>query len=94
MTKVEIANRVAKETGLTKTKASEAVESLLTILKEALKNEERLEFRGFGVFRVRKRKARTGRNPRTGEEAPISEGRTIKFKPGKEFKEAIINQGE
>jgi nucleoid DNA-binding protein len=94
LTKVEIAHRVAKETGLTKTKASEAVESLLAIIKEALKNEERLEFRGFGVFRVRKRKARIGRNPRTGEEAPISEGRTIKFKPGKEFKEAIISQGE
>lgn len=89
MTRLDIAKAVAKEANLTQQKANEAVVELFNVLKEAMRNGERIECRGFGIFVVRDRNSRTGRNPRTGEEAPILEGKTIKFKPGKEFKEQV-----
>ncbi len=89
MTRLDIAKIVANEANLTQQKANDAVMGLFTILKEALQNGERIECRGFGIFVVRDRSPRIGRNPRTGEEAPISKGKTIKFKPGKEFKERV-----
>jgi DNA-binding protein HU-beta len=89
MTRLDIAKIVASETNLTQQKANEAVVGLFNVLKEALKRGERIECRGFGIFMVRDRNPRIGRNPRTGEEAPISKGKTIKFKPGKEFKERV-----
>jgi DNA-binding protein HU-beta len=91
MTRLDIAKVVASEANLTQQKANEAVVELFNVLKEALKQGERIECRGFGIFTVRERSPRVGRNPRTGEEAPISKGRTIKFKPGKEFKELVAN---
>ncbi len=91
MTRLDIAKIVANETNLTQQKANEAVMGLFDVLKEALKEGERIECRGFGIFTVRDRSPRVGRNPRTGEEAPISEGKTVKFKPGKEFKERVGN---
>ncbi|MBD3305836.1 integration host factor subunit beta [candidate division KSB3 bacterium] len=91
MTRLDIAKVVATEANLTQQKANEAVIGLFNVLKDALKNGERIECRGFGIFIVRDRSARIGRNPRTGEEAPISRGKTIKFKPGKEFKERVGN---
>jgi DNA-binding protein HU-beta len=91
MTRLDIAKMVANEAGLTQQKANEAVVELFNVLKEALREGKRIECRGFGVFTVRERGPRIGRNPRTGEEAPISKGRTIKFKPGKEFKEQVAN---
>lgn len=91
MTRLDIAKIVANETNLTQQKANDAVISLFNTLKDALKRGERIECRGFGIFMVRERNPRVGRNPRTGEEAPISKGKTIKFKPGKEFKERVGN---
>jgi nucleoid DNA-binding protein len=89
MTRLDIAKVVATEANLTQQKANEAVVELFNVLKDALKQGERIECRGFGIFTVRERSPRIGRNPRTGEEAPISKGKTIKFKPGKEFKEQV-----
>ncbi len=89
MTRLDLAKAVASEANLTQQKANEAVVELFNVLKDALKQGERIECRGFGIFTVRERSPRIGRNPRTGEEAPISKGKTIKFKPGKEFKEQI-----
>ena len=89
MTRLDIAKMVASEANLTQQKANDAVVELFEVLKEALKQGERIECRGFGIFTVRERSPRVGRNPRTGEEAPISKGKTIKFKPGKEFKERV-----
>ncbi|GAK58022.1 histone-like DNA-binding protein [Candidatus Vecturithrix granuli] len=91
MTRLDIAKIVANEANLTQQKANDAVISLFNVLKDALKRGERIECRGFGIFMVRERNPRVGRNPRTGEEAPISKGKTIKFKPGKEFKERVGN---
>jgi len=89
MTRLDIAKAVATEAKLTQQKANDAVVELFKVLKDALKRGERIECRGFGIFTVRERSPRVGRNPRTGEEAPISKGKTIKFKPGKEFKEQV-----
>ena len=93
MTRLDIAKIVASETDITQQKANDAVVELFETLKEALQRGERIECRGFGIFTVRDRSPRIGRNPKTGEEAPISRGKTIKFKPGKEFKEQVARGG-
>ena len=93
MTLLDIAKIVASETNITQQKANDAVVELFEALKEALQRGERIECRGFGIFTVRDRSRRIGRNPKTGEEAPISRGKTIKFKPGKEFKEQVARAG-
>lgn len=92
MTRLDIAKIVASEANLTQQKANDAVVVLFDTLKDALQQGERIECRGFGIFTVRARSPRVGRNPKTGEEAPISKGKTIKFKPGKEFKEQVAQQ--
>ena len=89
MTRLDIAKIVASETNVTQQKANDAVVELFEALKDALQRGERIECRGFGIFTVRDRNPRIGRNPKTGEEAPIARGKTIKFKPGKEFKEQV-----
>lgn len=91
MTRLDIAKVVASEANLTQQKANDAVVELFDALKDALQEGERIECRGFGIFTVRDRSPRIGRNPKTGEEAPIAKGKTIKFKPGKEFKELVAN---
>ena len=91
MTRLDIAKIVAAEANLTQQKANDAVVELFEALKDALQDGERIECRGFGIFTVRDRSPRVGRNPKTGEEAPISKGKTIKFKPGKEFKELVAH---
>ncbi len=85
MIKLDIVNRVADKTGVPKTKAEIAVDALLDAMKRAMKEGERIELRGFGVFVVKPRKRGIGRNPRTGEVADIPPGKTIRFKPGKEL---------
>ncbi len=89
MTKEDIVNRIWENLDLSKKDAAEVVERLLLCFKDVLKKEDRLKIGGFGVFEVRRRKARLGRNPKTGEKAEIKEGYTIKFKPGKTLKQAI-----
>jgi DNA-binding protein HU-beta len=83
--KLDIVNRVADRTGVPKMKAAQAVDALFNSMKEALTRGERIELRGFGVFVVKPRKRGVGRNPRTGEEVAIPQGKTIRFKPGKEL---------
>ena len=85
MIKLDIINRLADQTGIPKLKAEQAVDALFNSMKEALARGERIELRGFGVFVVKPRKRGIGRNPRTGEEVAIPQGKTIRFKPGKEL---------
>ena len=84
--KQDIVSRVANRMGITKVKAEVAVDSFFNALKEAMKQGERIELRGFGVFVVKPRKSGIGRNPRTGAEVPIPPGKTVRFKPGKEIR--------
>lgn len=71
---------------VTKVKAESAVDAVFEALKTAMKEGERIELRGFGVFMVKPRKSGIGRNPRTGDEVPIPPGKTVRFKPGKEIR--------
>ena len=83
--KLDIINEVVAKTGITKTKAELAVETVFESMKKALAAGNRIELRGFGVFNVRPRKTGIGRNPRTGAEVSIPPGRAVRFKPGKEL---------
>jgi DNA-binding protein HU-beta len=83
--KLDIINEVVTKTGVTKTKAEMAVETVFESMKKALSKGDRIELRGFGVFNVRPRKTGIGRNPRTGAEVSIPPGKAVRFKPGKEL---------
>lgn len=83
--KLDIVNEVVKRTGITKSKAEVAVETVFDALKKALAAGDRIELRGFGVFNVKARKTGVGRNPRTGQEVHIPPGKAVRFKPGKEL---------
>jgi len=83
--KQDIVHQVIERTGLPRTKAEAAVDTVFEGLKQALAAGERIELRGFGVFSVRARKTGIGRNPRTGTEVSISPGKAVRFKPGKEL---------
>jgi DNA-binding protein HU-beta len=83
--KLDIINEVVGKTGITKTKAEMAVETVFESMKRALGRGERIELRGFGIFNVRPRKTGIGRNPRTGAEVAIPPGKAVRFKPGKEL---------
>lgn len=83
--KLDIINEVVNKTGITKTKAEAAVETVFESMKRALGQGDRIELRGFGVFNVRPRKTGIGRNPRTGAEVSIPPGKAVRFKPGKEL---------
>lgn len=85
MIKLDIVNKVVNRTGITKTKAEVAVESVFHAMKKALERGDRIELRGFGVFNVKPRKTGIGRNPRTGAEVNIPTGKAVRFKPGKEL---------
>ncbi len=85
MIKLDIINQVVSKTGITKTKAEQAVEIVFDSMKKALAHGDRIELRGFGVFNVRPRKTGIGRNPRTGAEVNIPPGKAVRFKPGKEL---------
>ena len=89
MTKIDIINLVAEDTGLSKVKAEEAVETIIATIKGTLQQGDSIILRRFGSFQVRAKKARIGRNPKTGEEAPISARKVVRFKSGKHFKEAM-----
>ena len=85
MIKQDIINDVVTRTGITKTKAEMAVETIFDSMKKALAGNDRIELRGFGVFNVKPRKTGIGRNPRTGAEVSIPPGKAVRFKPGKEL---------
>ena len=85
MIKLDIVNAVVNKTGVTRTKAEQAVETVFEAMKTALGKGERIELRRFGVFNVRPRKTGIGRNPRTGAEVSIPPGKAVRFKPGKEL---------
>ncbi len=85
MIKLDIVNAVVSKTGVSRTKAEQAVETVFDAMKRALGKGERIELRRFGVFNVRPRKTGIGRNPRTGQEVSIPPGKAVRFKPGKEL---------
>lgn len=88
-TKRELVTAVAASTGTPQNEVADIVQTTLDSIMEALGEGERLEIRNFGVFEVRTRDARTGRNPRTGQIVPIDKKRVASFRPGKALKERV-----
>jgi DNA-binding protein HU-beta len=89
MNKQEFVSAVADESQLSRADASRAVDGMIEALKKALKNGETVSLVGFGTFSVRQRAARTGRNPRTGENIEIAASAIPGFKAGKALKDAV-----
>lgn len=89
MNKQELIASVAEATGLSKNDASKAVEGVFDTISGALKKGDEVRLVGFGTFSVTKRKASTGRNPRTGEPMKIKASSQPKFKAGKGLKDAV-----
>ncbi|HEX8616237.1 MAG TPA: integration host factor subunit beta [Thermoanaerobaculia bacterium] len=89
MTKAELVDEVARVVQLTKKQAENIVNIVFDSIVESLRAGEKIELRGFGSFRLRSRKSRTGRNPKTGEKVDVPSKKIPYFKPGKELKELI-----
>lgn len=89
MNKSELIERVAQLTNIPKKETAQLVNATLHAISDALKQGEKVSLVGFGNFEVRKRAARMGRNPQTGEAIPIHASRVPAFKPGKQLKEAV-----
>ncbi|HOE16354.1 MAG TPA: HU family DNA-binding protein [Syntrophorhabdaceae bacterium] len=89
MTKVELIGKMAADSKISKAAAGKALESFLEGVKKALKKDEKVTLVGFGTFSVSKRKARKGRNPRTGSEIKIPARKVPKFIAGKALKDAM-----
>lgn len=89
MNKSDFIEQVAGKSGLTKADANRAFDAIVETVAKALKKGDTVSLVGFGTFSVRKRAARTGRNPATGETIKIKASKSPAFKPGKAFKDAI-----
>jgi integration host factor subunit alpha len=97
LTKAEIADRLFDEVGLNKREAKEFVDAFFEAIKDALEGGENVKLSGFGNFQLRKKNQRPGRNPKTGEEIPISARRVVTFRPGQKLRarvEAYVGSGD
>ena len=92
MTRAELVEHVTKVSSLSKKHAEIVVNTVFDAIIEALRADEKIELRGFGSFRIRRRQSRVGRNPKTGERVDVPAKRIPYFKPGKELKELINNE--
>jgi DNA-binding protein HU-beta len=82
MNKADLVNEISSRTGLTKSKSSEVIDSVIESIQDSLTRGEKVTLVGFGTFDTITRKARKGRNPKTGEELNIPEKRAARFKAG------------
>lgn len=89
MNKQELVNAIATETGLSKKDTEATLNSFVNVVSNALSKKDKVQLIGFGTFETRKRAARTGRNPQTGEEIKIKASTIPAFKPGKSLKEKV-----
>jgi integration host factor subunit alpha len=97
LTKAEIANRLFDEVGLNKREAKEFVDAYFEAIRAALESGENVKLSGFGNFQLRDKDQRPGRNPKTGEEIPISARRVVTFRPGQKLRarvEAYVGSGD
>jgi len=91
LTKRDLVVRISEETGLVQQQVLEVIQKNLDYISEALAKGNDVELRNFGVFEVKIRKARVGRNPNRPEtDVPIPARSVVKFKPGKEMREQVI----
>ena len=88
MNKSELVEAVAGKIDMSKTQTQGVIEALIEVVTKALKKGDEVRLVGFGTFSVAKRKASTGRNPRTGEAIKIKASKTLRFKPAASLKKA------
>jgi len=89
MTKADLVEEVARVSDLTKKHSETIVNTVFDSIIQALQRDDKIELRGFGSFRIRQRRSRQGRNPKTGDKVDVPAKRIPYFKPGKELKELI-----
>jgi DNA-binding protein HU-beta len=89
MNKAQIVQNLAKSIQISKAAAERTVNAFLTEIKKGVKKDKQVSIVGFGTFKVRNRKARMGRNPKTGAKIKIKASRTVGFKAGRPFKEVV-----
>ncbi len=93
MTKAELVEEVSRVSDLTKKHSEVIVDTVFQTIVDALHRGDKIELRGFGSFRLRRREPRKGRNPKTGDKVDVPPKRVPYFKPGKELKD-LINKAE
>ena len=89
MTKKDIVLRITDSTGIKQVDVKKIVKKTFDVIIESLERSEKVELRNFGVFKIKERRARFGRNPRTGESVPVPPRKVVVFKPGLEMKQKI-----
>ena len=89
LTKADLAEMLFDDLGLNKREAKEVVEMFYGEICRALENNDQVKISGFGNFELRDKSSRPGRNPKTGEEIPISARRVVTFKPGQKLKARV-----
>lgn len=89
MTKADLVSSIARDAKVPKTAAEKALNAFAATVTKALKKGDKMSLTGFGTFSVAKRKARTGRNPRTGREIKIAATKVARFKPGNKLRQAV-----
>lgn len=89
MNKSELILKISKDAGIRRAQAVRAVKSLVGAIRETIKNGGKISLTGLGTFKVKARKARPGRNPKTGETIDIPAGRKISFKPSLSLKKLV-----
>ena len=89
MNKKDIVLRITDQTGIKQVDVKKIVQKTFDVIVESLVRNEKVELRNFGVFKIKERKARFGRNPRTGESVPVPPRKVVVFKPGLEMKQRI-----
>ena len=92
MTKLNITQEIINKTGVPKKLVETSIEEILFLIKDSLSRAETVTLKKFGKFEVREKRARMGRNPRTGEDAEISARKVVQFKSGK-FIRNVVNPG-
>ena len=89
MNKAQFVEAIAHDANISKIDARKAVDAMIRVTVQSLREGERLTLTGLGTFSVQQKSERVGRNPRTGEECLIPASRVVKFTPGKALKEAV-----
>ncbi|MDT7525054.1 MULTISPECIES: integration host factor subunit alpha [Idiomarinaceae] len=91
LTKAELAEQLNEKFGMHKRDAKELVECFFEEIRRALEAGEEVKLSGFGNFELRTKNQRPGRNPKTGEDIPISARRVVTFRPGQKLKQRVVN---
>ncbi len=89
LTRMDLAEAIFEEVGLSRNESADIVESVLQHVSDALVRGENVKISSFGTFNIRDKSARVGRNPKTGEEVPISPRRVLSFRPSHTMKERV-----